>query len=425
MTPPYTLRALVACLLLFLTAVTPAQSARKVQVYVVSPQAMQVRSSLQGDVLPLARMELVPRVTGYVKTLHVREGARVQAGAALVTMDCPDLVQDQRVAKAAVTQATSLLAVSDSAIRAAERAVDVAKADLASTGAELAAAKATARLANLNYQRFRTLHAKNAATAEELESAEMRDQHARAALQGATSAGHAAQARVSAAQTQVALRTSEKARSEAGVVVAEASLARATLFVDLAAMKNPYSVALVTRQIVDAGNLAIADETAILELMDISKVRVRFMVPRMEASRVRVGSAVNLFLPRSVVAVPTAVTHVAGALDPASRTMACEVELDNTDGRWVPGSLVKVDVLVESLTAALLMPSRGVVKSGDRAFVWTDQGGVARRIEVRLGLREGRMVQVVEGLEAGAGIIVAGFTGLADGDKLEATAVKR
>ena len=253
----------------------------------------------------------------------------------------------------------------------------------------------------------------------------MRDQHARAALQGATSAGHAAQARVSAAQTQVALRTSEKARSEAGVVVAEASLARATLFVDLAAMKNPYSVALVTRQIVDAGNLAIADETAILELMDISKVRVRFMVPRMEASRVRVGSAVNLFLPRSVVAVPTAVTHVAGALDPASRTMACEVELDNTDGRWVPGSLVKVDVLVESLTAALLMPSRGVVKSGDRAFVWTDQGGVARRIEVRLGLREGRMVQVVEGLEAGAGIIVAGFTGLADGDKLEATAVKR
>ncbi|MEE2888766.1 MAG: efflux RND transporter periplasmic adaptor subunit [Planctomycetota bacterium] len=402
-----------------------AQTTRKVQVYVAKPQAMDVRSPLQGEILPLSRMDLVPRVTGYVKTIHVAEGARVEQGKQLITMDCPDREQDKAVAEAGVVQARSVLAVAGSAVNAAERAVEVAQADHQQSITELEVARSSLKQAESSYQRIKKLYGEGAATVDEFETAELLYLKTRSRIDTAKSAIVAANARVSAAQTQVELRKSEAAKAKAGVTVAVAESARAALFVELAAMKNPYAIARVTRQIVDVGNLAIADQTAVLELMDISKVRIRFTVPRAEASRVAAGSAVRLLLPRSIEPYDAKVTRVAGVLTPLSRTMACEVELDNRDGRWIPGNLVKVDLLVETLQDALLIPGRGIVKVKDSAFAWLAYQGKAKKDAVRVGFHRGRLVQVIDGLKSGDQVLVAGFTGLAEGDPIETTVVER
>lgn len=398
---------------------------RKVQAFVAKAQSMEVRSPLQGEVLPLSRMTLVPRVTGYVKALHVAEGDRLEGARQLVTMDCPDLVQDKAVADAGVVRAKSMLAVANSAVSAAERAVDVAKADHRRSETELEVAKSSLKQAESSYQRIKKLRDEGAATVDEFEVAELLFVKTGSRIETAQSAISAAAARVSAAETTVSLRKSEVAKADAGVTVASAEAARAGLFVELAVMKNPYAVARVTRQIVDVGNLAIADRTALLELMDISRVRIRFSVARAEASRVSAGSSVRLLLTRSVKSVEAKVTRVSGSLTRLSRTMACEVELDNRDGHWIPGSMVKVDLLVETLKNALLIPARGVVKTKDSAFVWVARDGKAQRVEVRLGFNRTRLIQIVDGLNDGDQVIVAGFIGLADGDEVETTVVVR
>lgn len=414
---PFAIALLSGCL--------SAQGARAVQVYPAKAQSMEVRSSLQGEILPLSRMELIPRVTGYVKSIHVSEGARIAKGKLLVSMDCPDLEQDRAVANAGVTRAESVLSVAGSMVDAAERAVEVAQADHQQSKTELEVAKSSAAQAKSSYQRIQKLHTEGAATQDEFEAAELLFLKTNSSIETAKSAIVAASARVRAAETQVGLRRAEVTKAKAGVTVAQAVAARSALFVELASMSNPYALARITRQIVDVGNLAIANQTALLELMDVSRVRVRFTVPRAEASRVGVGTAVRLVLPRSVPTIEAKVTRVSGALEPSSRTMACEVELDNSAGQWIPGALLKVDVLVESLQAALLIPGRGIVRAGDAAYVWVADAGKVRKIEVKTGIHRGPLVQILDGLKPGQQVVVAGFTGLANGDQVVSTVVGR
>ena len=80
---------------------------------------------------------------------------------------------------------------------------------------------------------------------------------------------------------------------------------------------------------------------------------------------------------------------------------------------------------MESLQAALLIPGRGIVRAGDTAYVWVAEAGKARRVEVKTGVHRGRLVQILDGLKPGQQVVVAGFTGLANGDQVVSTVVGR
>ena len=56
-------------------------------------------------------------------------------------------------------------------------------------------------------------------------------------------------------------------------------------------------------------------------------------------------------------------------------------------------------------------------------YVWeVDAEGVASRLPVELGLREGGVVEVVRGLRAGASVVTAGAHKVSEGVKVQAAA---
>ena len=78
-------------------SVLPGQGGRLVKVHVVKATDEIKRSQVQGEVLALESMRLVPRVSGYVAKIHVTEGAIVAAGAPLVSLESPELERDRQV----------------------------------------------------------------------------------------------------------------------------------------------------------------------------------------------------------------------------------------------------------------------------------------------------------------------------------------
>ena len=408
------------------------QGARRVQAVAAKIQRVVYESRLQAEVLPLETMRLVPRVTGYIEKIHVAEGDSVGPDQKLVSLSCPDLLREQEVANALVEKARALEAVAAAAVKAALEFKKVADADKAAATSAVAVAKNAVEVTEADHTRVQNLQESGAATDEVWEQAQLSHSRSLSELVAAQSGQLASQARIGAAAATVALHQAEHLRAVAGVAVAAAQAAQAQVFVDFATLANPYPKARITRQLVDAGTLALADQTAILEVMNVSRVRIRFGVPMVEAPHVRAGSAVTLTRPGGATTAAT-VTRVTGALMMESRAMWAEVVLDNPDGTWLPRALIKVALTVEVVEQALLIPARAQVKSGNSVRVWVAEAGKARLVEIAVDPRQVRMndpregtwVQVRRGIDGGDEVIVAGSIGLDEGEPVDVVLVKR
>jgi membrane fusion protein (multidrug efflux system) len=81
----------------------------------------------------------------------------------------------------------------------------------------------------------------------------------------------------------------------------------------------------------------------------------------------------------------------------------------NPDHRLKPGMFTNVDVQIAEREAALSVPEAAMVYDRNGSYVWrVAEGDVAEKVPVRIGLRSGGTVEIVEGLRTGDAVISAG-----------------
>ena len=132
-----------------------------------------------------------------------------------------------------------------------------------------------------------------------------------------------------------------------------------------------------------------------------------------EAVPVRVaGGSTNALASRTVEG---RIVNVAGA-SALGGMHPVRVALSNTDG-VAAGQGVVVELAGAARQLATVPLSAVQDPSGTHPFVWVDEGGRASRADVRLGALHGDRVVVLDGLEAGASVVVAGHTRLLPGDE--------
>jgi len=204
--------------------------------------------------------------------------------------------------------------------------------------------------------------------------------------------------------------------------VARASLDQSETLLGYATITAPFS-GIITRRAVDPGAL-IQTNSAILGLMDFSKVRLQIGVPEAEASRVVVGQPVLVTtdnLPG--MHFEGKVTRFTYALDTASRTMLTEVMLDNTQLALRPGMLVTARMGIEHKESALLMPVESLVMEKANAFAYTVDGNKAAKHPIKIGFNDGKNVEVLDGLSASDSVILgAGKLKLNNGQAVQVAA---
>ncbi len=402
---------------LALTPLAYAQTAKPVTALRVSSENLQLKSSLQAEVLPMASARLVSRVTGYVGKILVHEGQEVEQGAVLAQLDCPDLQAALQMATAAKTQAESQVQVAQSRQQAAAAEVAVADALIQKQKSQLQIAQVAMQLAQANHRRMQQLHEERATTDEELEGAEMMLAKGQAQLQAQEAETHAAGARQKQAAAAMQVCVAEQEQAKAGVQEAIAAAKAAQVNVSFASITCPYPKARITRQLLDPGTLALANQTAILEVMDMQRVRIRIPVPEVDANLVQPGTVLRIIRPHADIAAT--ITRTTGAVDMETRTMAAEVELDNAGQDWIPGSLCKVELVTAQITDALMVPSLALVRMGADHYLWLAKDGKALQQKVRLGRDQGSRLQILEGLQVDDLVIFKGFARLRDGDPVK------
>ena len=103
------------------------------------------------------------------------------------------------------------------------------------------------------------------------------------------------------------------------------------------------------------------------------------------------------------------VVTAGGVLDVRSRTVPLFVEIPNPGGRLRVGMFADAHVLTGEPRQAVAVPHDAVMLEGGSSVVYVQTGGESfERRAVRLGVRDGPVVEIVEGLEEGERVVTRG-----------------
>ncbi|MDY7096034.1 MAG: efflux RND transporter periplasmic adaptor subunit [Acidobacteriota bacterium] len=190
---------------------------------------------------------------------------------------------------------------------------------------------------------------------------------------------------------------------------------------DKTVIRAPFSGRVDTKEVylgdfVDMGN------TTLFTLVDADPLKVEFTVPEQFIGRLDVGSSVSV----RVRNMPDqryegTVVFVSPRVDPVNRTVTLKAEVPNPEGTLRAGQFADVQLVLQTIPDALLVPEAAIVSREGENFVFLVENGKAVRRSVQLGEREPGRVQVVSGLEEGQTVVVAGQQRLQDGASVAPT----
>lgn len=213
---------------------------------------------------------------------------------------------------------------------------------------------------------------------------------------------------------------SQSARDEAAsrLAVAQAAQALAQARLERMRILAPFDGTVGIRN-VSVGEY-VKDGDVLVNLEDISVLKIDFRLPEAYLPRLRPGQAVAL---QSDTLPDELFTAVVSAIDPLvdadGRAVVMRAALDNPQGRLRPGMFGRVRVTLQARPAVPVVPEEAIMPgAGANAHVFRVVDGRAERVAVRTGVRRGNLVEVVDGLALGDTVVTAGQLRLRDGARV-------
>jgi RND family efflux transporter MFP subunit len=184
---------------------------------------------------------------------------------------------------------------------------------------------------------------------------------------------------------------------------------------------------VITARETDTGALiaAVGAPKELFHLAAVDRLRVFAAVPEDSANAIKhAGDVVLTSDQYPNKSFHGRVARDAGAIDPTTRTLNVEIDIDNASGELLPGSYGFVHIIVPAAQAPLTIPSNTLIfrSQGLQAAVVRD--GHAVLVPVKLGHDFGDTVEVASGLTTQDQVILDPPDSIADGTPVEVSAAK-
>jgi membrane fusion protein (multidrug efflux system) len=173
----------------------------------------------------------------------------------------------------------------------------------------------------------------------------------------------------------------------------------------------------VAKRMVSVGEY-VTTGTPLFRLVADRTLRFRASAPERFLKEVELGQTVRVRSETSTEPAEGKVFRINPEVNRVNRTFEIEVELENPDGRLHAGSFGEGDVVVGVEPQALFAPQDAVVTWLGTSRLFTVRDGRAVEATVKVGVRHGARVQIVEGLAPGAQVVVGGATRLTNGARV-------
>jgi RND family efflux transporter MFP subunit len=219
----------------------------------------------------------------------------------------------------------------------------------------------------------------------------------------------------------------QAAATASTVKSAQANLQR---LVELQSFEKVYAPfdGVVTAREIDTGQLISSGSgqgagTELFHMQALQTLRVYTNVPQLFSQTMKRGMKVDLTFPEYPgKTFEGTLVRTADAIDPVSRTLLVEVDVDNHAGQLMPGSLAQVHFKAASAAPTYIVPASALIFRREGMQVATvtqsNDGSVAHLVPVVIGEDDGATVQIVSGLNSSDKVVQDPPDSLIDGEKV-------
>jgi len=221
---------------------------------------------------------------------------------------------------------------------------------------------------------------------------------------------------------------SDQNSKQALVASSEANVRRLEQLVSFEHIYAPFD-GVITARNTDIGALIQAGENSVpkelFHIAAIHQLRVYIPVPEVYAASVKTGEKVTLTLDEYPGQTFTGtLVRNSDAIDPASRTLNVEVDVDNPKGQLLPGAYAFVHLKVPPTAGAVTIPSNALLFRKEGLRVAVVNNGKAHLAPITIGHDYGAQVEVIAGVSPRDAVIVDPSDSLEDGAAVQIAAAK-
>jgi RND family efflux transporter MFP subunit len=346
------------------------------------PATVAVARVMRGDVVqtltiiaefrPFQEVEVHAKVAGFLKSISVDVGDRVEAGQLLAVLEIPELQDEMQQDEAGVNHAQDEINRAQSDLVRAESAHEVAH-----LGASRLSKVLTAR--------------PNLVAQQDIDEAVGRDR---------------------VAEAQVATAKAAIASAQQQLEIAKASQNKTKTLFAYARITAPFA-GVITHRYADTGAMIQAGTSSqtqampVVQLSQNSRLRLVIPVPESAVSRIHIGTPVDLHVQSSHKTFTGTVARFADRVNTETRTMHVEVDVPNANLELVPGMYADASIVLDEARNVLVVPVEALdrTETSLRVLLVNHDGRVEPR-NVTIGLETADRVAIASGLAAGDLVVV-------------------
>jgi len=310
--------------------------------------------SLPGTVQAYTDAAIFARTSGYLKKRNADIGSHVRAGQVLAEIDTPELDQQLMQARA-----------------------------------DLATAQANEKLAKTTADRYTDLMKTDSVSRQDLDNA-----------------------------------TGNHEAKKAATASADANVKRLEELQKFKTIYAPFDGVITARNIdigalIGSGPGSGAGAKELFHIASMDRLRIFVSVPQLYARSAHPDTPADITvqeLPGQKFA--GRVARTAQSIDPSSRTLLVEIDLDNPKGTILPGSFAQVHLKLPTSAETFRLPVNTLIFRSEGLRIATVRDGVVSLLAVTLGRDFGSTVEVVSGLTGAEAIVVNPPDSLAEGQRV-------
>jgi membrane fusion protein (multidrug efflux system) len=156
----------------------------------------------------------------------------------------------------------------------------------------------------------------------------------------------------------------------------------------------------------------LTSSTTIANLSSTNPVKINFSVPEKYVGQIKVGSEISFTTDASNKKYKGKVFAIEPGINQQTRTLQIKALAPNASGELLPGSFAKVELALNSINNAILIPTEAVIPVLKGKMVYISKNGKAKQVKVETGTRTAESVVVTDGLNVGDTVLTTGAMSL-------------
>lgn len=159
----------------------------------------------------------------------------------------------------------------------------------------------------------------------------------------------------------------------------------------------------------------------VASLMSTNPVKILFSVPEKYTSQIKEGQPLSFSISGSNKHYSAKIYAIEPGIDAVTRTIQIRALASNDSGELYPGSFARVQLPINMIKDAVLIPTEAVIPVQDGKQIFLYKGGKAVAVDIETENRTNKDILVSEGVAIGDTVLTTGVMSLKDGMNVQVT----